>query len=87
LLLFRTYLRVLFNVFFILGLKLKETRSCGGAVIITGFSRGGENGADILQAEASGRVESGMLMLTVAKTVVFGRKFDEVCIYINYKYC
>lgn len=61
-----------------LGLKLKETRSCGGAVIITGFARGGDDQSTILQAEASGKLFVGMLMLTVAGEVVFGRPFDEI---------
>lgn len=61
-----------------LGLKLKETRSCGGAVIITGFARGGDTQDIILQAEASGRLFVGMLMLSVAGEVVFGRPFDEI---------
>lgn len=61
-----------------LGLKLKEARSCGGAVIITGFVRGGDDQDVILQAEASGKLFAGMLMLTVAGEVVFGRPFDEI---------
>jgi hypothetical protein len=61
-----------------LGLKLKETRSCGGAVIITGFARSGDSQEVVLQAEASGRLFVGMLMLSVAGEVVFGRPFDEI---------
>ena len=61
-----------------LGLKLKETRSCGGAVIITGFARGGESQDVILQAEACGRLFVGMLMLSVSGEVVFGRPFDAI---------
>ena len=63
-----------------LGLRLKETRSCGGAVIITGFSRG--EGDQLLQAEACGKLEIGMIMLSVGGEIVFGRPFDEVCFYI-----
>jgi hypothetical protein len=59
-----------------LGLKLKETRSCGGAVIITGFSRATDD--QPLQAERSGSLKIGMVMLSVNDEVVFGRPFDEV---------
>jgi len=59
-----------------LGLKLKETRSCGGAVIITGFSRGADD--QLLQAEAAGSLKVGMLMLAVAGQVVFGKPFEDV---------
>ncbi len=59
-----------------IGLKLKETKSCGGAVIITGFSRDADN--NMLQAEASGMLSVGMLMLSINGTVVFGRPFEDV---------
>ena len=59
-----------------LGLKLKETRSCGGAVIITGFSRTADD--QPLQAELIGTLRTGMVMLSVNDEVVFGRPFDEV---------
>lgn len=65
-----------------IGLKLKETRSCGGAVIVTGFARDGDA---LLQAEAMGTLQVGFLMLSVAgagpadkETVVFGMKFEDV---------
>jgi hypothetical protein len=76
-----------------IGLKLKETRACGGAVIITGFARGppspSEPGGQVLQAEASGKLFVGMLMLAVGGELVFGRPFDDVstlgiiCIFSN----
>jgi hypothetical protein len=59
-----------------LGLKLKETRSCGGAVIITGFSRTADD--QPLQAELAGSLRTGMVMLSVSGEVVFGRPFEEV---------
>ena len=59
-----------------LGLKLKETRSCGGAVIITGFSKTAEGGA--LQAELMGSLKIGMVMLSINGEVVFGRPFESV---------
>jgi hypothetical protein len=59
-----------------LGLKLKETRSCGGAVIITGFSRTADDAP--LQAELAGSLRTGMVMLSVNGEVVFGRPFEEV---------
>ena len=59
-----------------LGLKLKETRSCGGAVIITGFSRTADDHP--LQAEQAGTLRTGMVMLSVNGEVVFGRPFEEV---------
>lgn len=60
-----------------LGLKLKETKSCGGAVIITGFARDKETDAK-LQAELLGVLEPGMLMLAIGDEVVFGKPFDVV---------
>ena len=59
-----------------LGLKLKETKSCGGAVIITGFVRDKDN--SLLQAEQMGVLEVGMIMLAIEKTVVFGHPFETV---------
>jgi hypothetical protein len=62
-----------------LGLKLKETKSCGGAVIITGFVRPeGVNAGTKLQAETLGVLEPGMIMLGVENTVVFGQPFEKV---------
>lgn len=62
-----------------LGLKLKENRSCGGAVIVTGFAR--DDSGNMLQAEASGRVKEGMIMLSVGGQLTFGRSFEQ-CIQI-----
>jgi hypothetical protein len=45
-------------------------------VIITGFSRDADN--NMLQAEASGMLSVGMLMLSINGTVVFGRPFEDV---------
>lgn len=59
-----------------LGLKLKETKSCGGAVIITGFAVDKDGG--MLQAEKLGVLETGMIMLAVEGTVVFGKPFEKV---------
>lgn len=63
---------------------MKETRACGGAVIITGFARGAPTAAEaageVLQAEASGKLFVGMLMLAVGDELVFGRPFDDVSV-------
>ena len=67
-----------------LGLKLKETKSCGGAVIVTGFSSGPSG--EQLQAEKSGALAVGMVMLAVEGQVVFGRPFDDVSISIIFDY-
>ncbi len=65
-----------------LGLKLKETKSCGGAVILTGFAKGPND--ETLQAEASGVLSVGLLMLSVGQKCVFGRPFDEVLLIVLY---
>lgn len=46
-----------------LGLKLKETKSCGGAVIITGFSRSESD--EPYQAERTVRILVYLLLLLI----------------------
>ncbi len=69
-----------------LGLKLKETKSCGGAIIVTGFSEAVDGTK--LQAEMSGRIKIGDLILAVGpyknekdgtfvEKVAFGRSFQD----------
>ena len=59
-----------------LGLKLKDTKSCGGAIIITAFTRGPND--ELLQAEAAGVLNVGMIMLSINNHICFGQPCDEV---------
>lgn len=59
-----------------LGLKLKDTKSCGGAIIITAFTRGPND--ELLQAEAAGVLTVGMIMLSINNHVCFGQPCEEV---------
>ncbi len=59
-----------------LGLKLKDTKSCGGAIIITAFTRGPND--ELLQAEAAGVLNVGMIMLSINNQICFGQPCDEV---------
>ena len=59
-----------------LGIRLKDTGSCGGACIITGFVKG--DGGEVLQAERSGKLSTGMILLGINNEIVFGRPLEEV---------
>lgn len=60
-----------------LGLKLKESKGCGGCVMVAGYARGSDG--EILQAEMnnSKAVKPGMLLCGVGDAVLFGRSFDD----------
>ena len=59
-----------------LGLKLKDTKSCGGAIIITAFTRGPKD--ELLQAEAAGVLNVGMIMLSINNQICFGQPCEDV---------